>query len=184
MSVHTAYCRRDLGTDWIGSKDTLVEVHLSEAQWAAMVSSFGQGSGTPCTLTYIAGKGQLPPMPDPESVATKFADDQKINQSDTVIRLKKAEAILERMLAAGAKPTKKEIEEAKSDIGIALNGIDQGHFNFVTKRMTERMEHLVTEAKIEVEAYVASKLMALGIDALHRGEGIIELPGSAEGNRT
>lgn len=30
----------------------IVEIRLSQAQWAAMVSSFGVGDGVPCTISY------------------------------------------------------------------------------------------------------------------------------------
>jgi hypothetical protein len=39
--------RRDLKRDWLFNDETLLEMSMSQAQWGAFVSSFGQGAGAP-----------------------------------------------------------------------------------------------------------------------------------------
>src|SRR3546814_5396409 len=47
---------RDLSNDWHYGKDQMMEVNMSEAQWATFVSSMNVGSGTPCTLASVDGQ--------------------------------------------------------------------------------------------------------------------------------
>lgn len=180
LEIHSAYHKRELNHDWIGTKDNLIEIEMSEAQFVAFVSSFGMGSGTPCTLRHVRGQAEIPKMPEPESVATKFLDDQAGSNMETVLKMKKVMSILAEMTAPGAKVSKKDLAEAYSTVGQVLNSIDEKHFKYVDKCLVERVEHLVSEAKIEVEAYVQNKLMSLGVEALKKGEGVIELPKGTE----
>jgi hypothetical protein len=50
LSIHTATRGRELNRDWIHSHEKLVDVEMSLAQWGALVSSVGMGSGVPVTL--------------------------------------------------------------------------------------------------------------------------------------
>ena len=65
VTVHRSELNRSLSRDWHFAKSEIVEFDLSEAQWATFVSSFGNGSGTPCTLKFIAGQGHMPQIPEP-----------------------------------------------------------------------------------------------------------------------
>ena len=46
---------RDLSHDWHHEREQYIEVAMSEAQWATLVSSLNS-TAIPCTLTYLMGK--------------------------------------------------------------------------------------------------------------------------------
>ena len=56
----------------------IVEVALSEAQWAHFVSSMNQGSGTQCTVQHLHGKlvPQIPEPPDRKAQIVAEADEK------------------------------------------------------------------------------------------------------------
>src|SRR4051812_19636627 len=55
IQIHGADVRRDLSHDWIhaDSRRSLVEVELSEAQWAGFVSTLNVGDGVACTIRHV-----------------------------------------------------------------------------------------------------------------------------------
>ena len=59
--------KRDLKRDWTFATEVIFECSMSQAQWGAFVSSFGQGSGVPATLTYLHGVGRVPEAARQES---------------------------------------------------------------------------------------------------------------------
>src|SRR5437868_8231795 len=62
VRVRTAARRRDLNRDYLYADQQIVEVAMSEAQWASFVSSMNTGDGVPCTLT-ARGLEPVPGMP-------------------------------------------------------------------------------------------------------------------------
>ncbi|MEE8368276.1 MAG: hypothetical protein V3S30_08155, partial [Thermoanaerobaculia bacterium] len=85
LSIKEAVRYRSLSNDQIYSKRQLIEVWMSETQFARMLSSIGMGGGVPCTLHHVAGDGKFradPPMDDKGAklkadmeASTKYASD-------------------------------------------------------------------------------------------------------------
>jgi hypothetical protein len=57
ITINRAEKHRSLHRDWIFGKDTILEISMSESQWATFVASSGMGGGTPCTLNYAPPQG-------------------------------------------------------------------------------------------------------------------------------
>src|SRR5690606_23288063 len=55
VTIHVFRCsrKRELNRDWKHQTQTLMEFEMSLAQWAAFISSFGDGSGVPATLRFL-----------------------------------------------------------------------------------------------------------------------------------
>lgn len=52
ISIHSAEMERRYGSEWIYGKKRIMNIELSHAQFAHMISSVG-GTDTPCTLRYV-----------------------------------------------------------------------------------------------------------------------------------
>ena len=52
MEVKHADIERGLNRDWVYGKSPIVEIEMSYSQFAEAITSFGQGSGIPCTIRY------------------------------------------------------------------------------------------------------------------------------------
>jgi hypothetical protein len=67
LKIDTASLNRNHGRDRIMPDKTIVEVEMSEVQWATLISSLNSG-GTPCTLSFyrdpLTGESMTPRMPD------------------------------------------------------------------------------------------------------------------------
>lgn len=85
MTISTAYRKHDLSRDWIFPEDRIVQLDMTEAQWAKMVSSIGMGSGTPVTLKYTQELGVIaPPVLEVENRTSLFKKQVSLNIVDAV----------------------------------------------------------------------------------------------------
>lgn len=153
--------RRDLSHDWpyAGSR-SYIEVDLSEAQWATMVSSMNIGDGVPCTLRYKDGVA-IPEIADPlEGPHDKFEDEAKE-------KLTRALGSLEELWndIDDLKVSEKQKNALKSRVTGARQQLVSG-VPFVLKQFGEHMEKTVEKAKVEVNAYVTGTVMRAGLKAL------------------
>lgn len=133
----------------------IVEVALSEAQWATFVSAMNVGYGVPCTLEIADGERK--PFIEPvtnrrEQINAEVAD----TMQDTIEAL---EALRD------AAPTKKLRQQAENAIAQIKSNIP-----FVAKQFDEHVERTIEKAKIEVNAYVTNAVQRAGLRALGGGE--------------
>ena len=82
ISISRSELCRNLSNDWYHSREELIEVALSEAQWATFVSSMNQGSGVACTLQHFNGK-MIPQLPETVNRKAQFNGDLKETLSIT-----------------------------------------------------------------------------------------------------
>jgi len=77
ITISTSQLQRTLAREWYFGKSEVIEVALSEAQWATFVSSMNMGSGVPCTIERQAGVGLIPGLPPPAPTQNFKADVHK-----------------------------------------------------------------------------------------------------------
>lgn len=150
FTVHRAERKRHLNMDWLfnlSGKPPVVEFSMSEAQFGALVSSFGSGSGVPVTLTFADGQ-QIPAPP----YAPRMAES-----------VREVEAATERLFSGVANAVKalrgafdskagriemaKAIKDVESNVATAAPNA-----RFVANQFTEHVETTVTKAKADIEA--------------------------------
>jgi hypothetical protein len=157
---------RGLGTDWYFSRDEIVEVHLSAAQWATFVSSMNVGSGVPCTISHVMGK-QAPGIPLRQQRDVFKADiDAKLAQAAGRVD----EAIAEIVGEIGTSLSKAKREKVLASLH-ALSRTLGDSLPFYGQMFDEHMENMVERAKVEVNAYVETALSRAGMEALRSGSG-------------
>lgn len=170
ITISRSQLNRDLSRDWHFGGKELIEVHLSEAQWATFVSSMNVGSGVPCTIDHVLGEDMADlPMP------RRNVDVVDRELTETMDKMNEA-------IAA----TYKAME---SDIGQSLSGAKRAkllehvhklrrlvddHLPFMAKSFRKSMENTVERGKIEVNAYAENLIVRSGLAAL-RGESPIQL---------
>jgi len=141
-----------------------VEVEMSAAQFADMITSLNVGAGTPCTIRYLAGAR----IQDPPEHATE-AEHIRDNFEGALDKYK-----------AKARAYRKKIEEltnklsakARDEVRIALDVIEDqlgANVPFVVKQFQEATTKIATAAKAEVEAFVSHAIRAAGLDAIAEG---------------
>lgn len=153
----------------------IVEFRLSQAQWAAMVSSFGIGEGVPCTLSYrcFGDTERLPDIAEQQSVRDKFESQIKASASKEIERIGEEVARLGELAKKG-KAGKRELEDVYTSLQAAVSNLP-GNLSFATKLMQESMDKIVSSGKAEVEAYISSAAMRAGMAEMIDGSADLQI---------
>jgi hypothetical protein len=174
IEISRSELNRGLSRDWHFAREELIEVSLSEAQWATFVSSLNTGGGVPCTLEHVAGETmpRIPLRKEEDEVKEEFSS--KVKHLSEIIKASMA--------------------EVEGEIGKSLSGVKKerimGHLEhllmqvqsnvpFMAKSFGEHMESRVEKAKMEVNAYIETTVSRAGLSAL-RGENAQPLLSSGE----
>lgn len=171
ITVQRATRRRDLNHDWIhGSGLELIEVELSEAQWASFVSSMNT-SGVPCTIRATETDHQVPGLPYDPRLARSM---QEVKNSAVVIfgKIREARDAYEKALADKA-PAKERNEKLRA-LHFAVENAGS-NMTFAAKTLVEHTENVVQRARADIEAMVSAEATRLGLTAAE-AEGLLELP--------
>lgn len=164
ITISRSQLCRDLSHDWhFGGRD-LIEVHLSEAQWATFVSSMNVGGGVPCTIDHVLGE-DAPGIPLRRNVDVVENELQK-----TVADIRKAVDDVAAQMESDIGQSLSGAKRSKLLAGVArLRRLVDDHIPFMAKSFRKTMENTVEKAKIEVNAYAESVIVRSGIAALRGG---------------
>lgn len=153
LKITEGEIQRGLSRDWFYSNRVIVEVVMSQTQFAEAITSIGS-SGTPCTIQYRIDKGVMEKSPF-ESKIRQFNDEFEKDMVKIASRcddlIKEAE---DRKLP---KSIQQQLKMLKQDLACSVP--------FVNKQFTEQMEHTVKEAKGEVDAFITNRIHTLGLEA-------------------
>lgn len=164
ISIHGSVLDRQLSRDWHFPRDEVVEVYLSEAQWATFVSSMNVGGGVPCTLARVQGE-TMPAIP-----FRSQHEDFKAELNGTVEGMTaRIDATIQQMRdGIGASLSNKKRDELLAEL-VRLRQDVSSSLPYVAQSFGEHMEQTVEKAKIEVNAYVHSAVTRAGLTALSEG---------------
>ncbi len=146
LTISTASRKRDLSRDWLHPGKQLVQVSMSEAQWAQLVSAMNSG-GTPATLEYLSPSipevGYIPGLP----YAPRMQHNLQEIKDATTKMLAKARAALkaykEHKTVGNLRALETALEHAESNTA------------FVAESLNEHVEETIVRAKSDIEAMVA-----------------------------
>jgi hypothetical protein len=156
LTLHHGECKRMLSGDWYSPKDTIVEVEMTQNQWAELVSSIGLGAGVPCTIKWLNGPVEDPPF---QSKVSEFQAefqacmDGALSNADEGIA--RAKDLLEKKAL-----TKADRDELLKLLQSIQNSV-RSQAPFIYKQFAEQMEKTATEVKGELEAWQLSRITEL-----------------------
>lgn len=165
LTISSAQIKRETNNDWIMPDKTLIEVDMSLSQFADAITSFSKGEGTPVTIRFIQGRGNIK---EGQFTNKRLQFDEEFEEtmeklaSTTNDYYTKIEQIL-------AKPNigKADRDEIKKQLDF-LQAKITSTVPFIKQQFTEQMDKTVVEAKGEIEAFVQNRLAALGTPALKK----------------
>lgn len=168
VSVTRCTRRRDLNRDWLGSGTLLTEFDMSEAQWGAFVSSFGQGGGVPATLSFFNGPVPSAPV---ESRLGESVEEVRDAGEKALAGIQEDFNALEAAFERGA--GKRELRDLIQNLHYKIQNGPK-NMEFAATSLAEHTENVVTKARADIEAMMA--------DAADRQLGTPGVPllGSAE----
>jgi hypothetical protein len=165
VTIRMAGRRRDLHHDWIHGGREVLEIEMSEAQWASFVSTTNVGTGVPCTGVF-AGKmpieewGYIPSFPFESRFAVTMGETRRAaHEAFDEIQEALAAYVTALENKAGAKERNAALDELK---GVVRNAVP--NVNYAGKRVTEHGETVVNKMKSDIEGYVLAVARQLDLD--------------------
>lgn len=159
MEVRHASIERGLNNDWISGEKPIVEIEMSYSQFAEAITSFGQGSGIPCTIRYTEKDGKIPEC-DFISKRKQFEDEFKEKRDEAFAE---SQQLIQDV--ADLFSQKKNIGKAdRENIIKKLQSLSReigSNMDFVYNQFNEQMDKTVMEAKGEIEAFCQNKITSI-----------------------
>ena len=178
IQIHDSELHRNLSGDRAHANKRLLQVAMSEAQWATFVSSLNQGGGVQCTLEFTPEAGMVPSITQPKDRKRQFSKEMGDHLDTVVGALKDLGALIDDAPLSGKKKLALKRQLHVAEMNLAPN------MDFVAERFDEHMEHTTERAKSEVNAYAQHVLGDLAQMALTGGEGgkplLLEAPDEDE----
>ena len=165
LTICAASVQRDLSHDWVHSRTNLIEVVMTPAQWAELLSSTNRGSGVPCTLARTWKEGKYVTVPRPpslENATDKVCRDfaEKIRKLELANPLETPE--VKDALAKLPAKHRVAVEQAFNRTMCEI----RSNLPFVMESFQEAADATVHQAKVELSAYTKNYLERLGVQAL------------------
>lgn len=167
LTIHRATLDRHLYEDRIFPAEKVVEIEMSEAQWATLVAAAGIGGGTPVTICTAPPRGtkvvQVPGLTR-EPVKSTFKQEIKERCQQY---MKDGDALLEkaRTMLAGPRVSKTDMEELTRKLAHLVEGFPST-MAFIQEQFAETMEKTVEAAKTEVDVHILNRAKQLGLESL------------------
>jgi hypothetical protein len=162
LTIKRAEHNRHLNNDWYHANEQLIEVELSGAQYAELVSSFNMGDGVPCTIRQFDKQS----YPDPP-----YESPVDIFQREFSAKMKNLGKECASLVEDSVKMLNEKPSIGKADREFLLNSIRKliqevnSNVPFVSQQFNESMEKTISQAKNEIETFVTNRITSLGIDA-------------------
>ena len=175
IRIHTAEEVDGFGVDSDAfPREEIIEVAMSEAQFARLMTTPNLGCGTPCTIEAVRvppslekyrGK-RLPPI-EKEDVQDTHRDRVEQICRDRLKEFDEIQAQLIEWRNAKHRPTLAELDALANRLAsmhLASN------FGFLQQVLEEHMEKTVEEGRTEIEAHVMRVVQQLGLTAAQQRE--------------
>lgn len=152
VRLRRASRKRDLGHDYKYGEEQLVEIAMSEAQWASFLSTMNVGEGVPCTIESV-GREIVPGVEYEPRLAVSMDEVGNAAQKSMEEIQSAFDAYEQHKTKANRDTLKYAIRNAPANMA------------FAAKTLSEHAENVVQRARADVEAMVVSKAEQLGIDS-------------------
>jgi len=149
-------------------KQELIEVAMSESQFAELITTWNRGEGIPVTLLRVSDTPvkEVPRISRQDQTETERAEDlYRDNMSDAVNEFKGSRDELYEILDKKGAINKSDREKIRK-IFWRVDKWFTGGAPYAVKTFCEATERAASTAKIEVEAFVNSIIHKTGLDAL------------------
>lgn len=171
LTISGARHMRSLNNDWhMSSNMSLVEVEMSEQQFAQMICSFNTSSGSPCTIKRVGAEmREAPPV---QLRSERHYDEAKAAAKEALDELASLQTDLDDIVA---KLPKAKQEAVRARVGKARRLIGD-HMPWIVQMMHEHMDKVVGAAKHEIQAEIGRRLAGAGLQLEDGGEAVAMLP--------
>jgi len=151
------------------SRFPIIRLAMSYSQFAEAITNQNCGDGVPCTLEYINGER----IPSISENTVSVSDQIKLDIKEQGKKITDTIDLLEGQIS-GLKLSEKQKDLLIQTLNSTRREL-KSNLPFIISQCEEAVEHLVTKAKVEVEAFAQSRIHQLGMQALaEKGGKLIE----------
>lgn len=173
VRISRSELNRRLSNDWPFAREELIEIAMSESQWASFVSSMNRGMGVQCTLQHINHE-QIPQIPESRSTIKDFKAEGSEAARNAIKEITEVMADIEAL-----KLSQKQKDELLRKLGRVKDNT-RSNLKFVLEQFGEHMEATVNKAKTEISAYANHLIVASGLAKLAGVKGTKKILGYEE----
>jgi len=163
VTLNKAEYDRSINHDSFHSRERIFEVEMSQNQFAEFITSLNYGSGVPCTIRYMDNK--VVPEPNFQSKIEVFQNEFKNILHNIGVDLNILVSSSMETLKNKDYLSKKDREDVIKSIEALVQNI-QKNIPYFGECFNKQMDKTVTEAKSEVEAFIANKIGEVGLKAM------------------
>lgn len=145
-------------------RGSLLEIDLSPAQFAELLTTMNVALGVPGTLRYLKGEAIERPKPskgEVENIRSEFGEEFKKASNKFTSGQKEVEAILEKK-----SPLSKDDKAAIREVLATSDRLLTDMAPFLLDRFHEATERVITHAKAEIDSVITHNVIAEGIKSL------------------
>jgi len=168
LKIWRSVVEHRLGSDWHFPRKQLIEVELSSAQFAELITNLNQGSGVPCTVRWLPEEGMVENIPHEEtSEAQKILTEFDLKMANVKEAAKHAVKEVASLLEArkGKCLRKQDREEILRRIEMWSRLVGDSA-PFAQEQFARSAEKTKVSLKAEMEASKALMVQSLGFKAL------------------
>jgi len=158
---------RSLSNDWFGQDGVIADFEMSHAQFARFITSVGDGNGTPITLLQTQLEANIPRIDKIETKHETHKKEIKDSAVKSIEAMKVRVDELEAMINGDKAISKKHLKEAHQKLKWALEGLPN-NLEFTVDQAVESLEKATSDAKIEVESYIAMSAQKIGLQHINQ----------------
>lgn len=163
LTIREGEVDRNLSKDWYNGRKRLMEIEMSESQFAELITSFGVGGGVPCTLKEVMGERKA----DCPFENKRMQFENEMREKVEEIHTDTENLMKEVMYLFNEKKTLNKADKEKViDLLNKINREIKSNTPFIMSQFNEQMDKTVKEAKGEVEAFTQNKMHSLALEAL------------------
>ena len=167
MRLSHARLERGLNQDWCYPQGLITEIEMSGSQFAELITSLNQGDGVPCTIRWLNGNIERPPVEDKTDQHRKeFA----AHQDNTLAMMKKTIDMITKLFDKKSL-TKAEKELVLKELKTLTMNVGENS-TFQISQFDEQMAKTVTEAKAEIENFIQNRMIMIANNNLVENQDI------------
>lgn len=171
LTVKRGVRRRENGHDWYFAREYLIDIEMSAAQFVEFITNPNVGDGVPCTIRYARDEGtggkleRMDDVPDAPTEIDHIRSSFASSLTDMIGTMKARRAEIDKITAGLS-------ARARESLRVGLDVITQqlaSNVPYILTQLEEASGKVVTAAKHEVEAFVATVLRSAGMEAIAEG---------------
>lgn len=165
LEIKTAVLDRGLSRDWVHAQTEVIEIALSEAQWAQLLTGMNT-EGVECTIQRLAAPkgfpmGMVPAIPPRASEAEQHKAEVAETARKVTEKTREAEARLRELLSGSGSIRKGDLNEVLGLLS-AGNRAATDSMPYVVGSACEAIDENAVRGKSEVNAFLAHATQQLG----------------------